>query len=992
MAGGKQKGKAGAIARQGSVFFEEVMAFLLLAVAFFGLVWQGMLFERDNVVAVIVLSVLAFIVLLKARLAGEWEIRRPYVACVFLLLTAASALSLANAVYMHNALYVVSKNCSFLLLALAVQALGDKLPFGRWLARALAIAGLAAAVLGLDAIWGGYLVGAVNTFLHGGPLADGEQGFLFNMILGDRLSSVFQYPNTAASFLLAAWFASVHGLLHEGLLPDRGGASARVDPGTIVAAGGANIVFMAFVLTLSRGMYLVSVPMLLLCVFFLPRSRKGQAAGLFFLCFVPGFVAGALSLPGAPLRAIHPVLGWLLMPVLFALSGFATGVLQIRQQRRSGAKIGGTAVTGATGATGAAGEAVVAAKAGEVASSTMPDKALRMPGLRRIRQKPALIGLAAFAALAVCVVLALLLAWSSSRPFIPGGGSSLVRQLQADGTGDFYVTLTFDRPIDENLAEMRLSLSGQNRQEMLRGDWKQYIETDLSAFVGQSQISLPFTLADNGTYLMLGLYGVRGDPGGNAITSVSLVSAGRGTKAVRLNKYLFSESLIRRIEVALHPKTMYDRFGFYLDGFRIFRDFPLTGIGGDSWRFIYSSYQLFPYIANDLHSYATQLLVEYGVFGAVLFLGFAAILIALFVRCVRRRQEGDIFLLLVAGTLFAHSMIDVDLTFYGQYVVFTLAFALIRFPQRVQANDGAGEPTIGEVKEGAKGQSAKAGQPAIAAQSAKKRQLSKTGQVADKGQSAKAGQSGQATQSNQPRQSDIGAPVVLRCLRDIAVVALLGLACVIPYRMGRANAYTDAYMTSMSEGNQEMAEALIARAYALDPTKPEYQTALALQIVGRQVIYEYEFTYAQNLVAEARRKGNFSADTLQMLADYHRFIGQYDEAWEAGRRLTDLDPYGNAYWLARGRLVSDILLRLRQEEQEAAQDEDAPEQSAEPETGLSADTTQDPKDAIRDWLEKGLLIEDDMARMSAERWAPIEPDETLAALFAAWREELQNMP
>ena len=938
MAGGKKRGSAGAIARQGSVFFEEVMAFLLLAVAFFGLIWQGMLFERDNIVAVIILSVLAFIVVLKARLVGEWAIRRPYAVGVFLLLAAASAVSLLNAVYMHNALYVVSKNCSFLLLALAVQALDDKLPFGRWLAGALAIAGAVTAILGLDAVWGGYLVGGINAFLHGGPLADGEQGFLFNMMLGDRLSSVFQYPNTAASFLLAAWFASVHGLLHDET-GTQGGGGAKASAGTgrlsgisMARAGGANLILMAFVLTVSRGMYLVSLPMLLLCVFFLPKQRKGQASGLFFLCLIPGLVVGALSLPGAPLRTIHPGLGWLLMAALFGLSAYAAGLLQTRMRRQAGA---------------GAGEAAVSGKASETGKALMSErsgKAFRLTRLRRIGQKPALVGLAA---LIVCVMLLLLLAWYSSRPFAPGGGASLVRQFQADGAGDYTITLAFERPIDERLAETRLTLSGQNRQEMLRGDGKQYIETDLSGYIGQKGISLPFTLADSGTYLMLGVYGVNGDAGGNAIASISLVSADGRTRQVKLNKYLFSESLIRRIEVVLHPKTMYDRFGFYLDGFRIFRDFPLTGIGGDSWMFIYFAYQKYPYVANDLHSYVMQLFVEFGICGAFTFLGFIAALIALFIRCLRHQQAEDIFLFLVAGTLFAHSMIDVDFTYYGQYILFVMAFSLIRFKKWTRV---------------------------------KERQTNRN-------ENAKAVEK---TKNSAIQEKKIVSAIV-RYMQDVVVLVALIFACIIPFRMSRADAYADAYLYSISEENPELSEMLINQAVALDPAKPEYQAALALQIARRQILSENELSRAQVLAANARELGRFSKDALQILISYHQQIGQYDKTWEAGRRLTDIEPYNNTFWLSRGRMISDILLQIKGEGQSATQASGLPENANGSDDKPSVAQDADKQEELRYWLEKGLSIAEDMERLSAERWAPIEPDEALVALFDTWREELRNL-
>ncbi|MCL2167328.1 MAG: hypothetical protein FWH49_08605, partial [Clostridiales bacterium] len=309
------------MARQDSVFFEEVMAFLLLTTVCVSLLWQGLLYEENSIAVVILLSVFSFVVLLKARLADGLDMGQPFIAGLFLLLAAASLLSLLNAVNLHDSVYALCKNSALLLLVLALGALRQKIPLEQWLAKALTYAGVIVALIGLDGVWGGYFAGAVNAFFNSGPLMEGQDGFLFQMMLGDRLSSVFQYPNTTASFLMAAWFAACHRFVFRDVYtkPSAGKWYRR---GALYTAGGANLIFLAFVLTLSRGMYLLAVPAMLLYALLLPGEGKRRSLSRFLLAFFPGFLIGVLSLPAAPLRSLHPVLGWLLLLLLFAASGF----------------------------------------------------------------------------------------------------------------------------------------------------------------------------------------------------------------------------------------------------------------------------------------------------------------------------------------------------------------------------------------------------------------------------------------------------------------------------------------------------------------------------------------------------------------------------------------------------------------------------------------------------------------------------------------------
>ena len=975
MAGGKGKNRnTGAAASQGSHFFEEVMAFLLLTVTFVGMLWQGLLFERDNIPVVVVLSVLAAAVLLKTRVAGEWKIRRLYTVGLFLLLTLASAVALLRAVYPHNAVYAMSKYCSVFLLVLAVQALDEKIPFVQWLAKALVAAGFAYALLGLDAVWGGRLVEAINTALNGGPLAEGEQGFLFDMIMGDRLRSVFQYPNTMASFFVAAWFAAAHQFVRDGAYW-KPGKWRRA--GIAFTVGAANLIFAAFVLTVSRGMYLIAAVMLPLYVLFMPSGRRGRPLARYLLCFVPGLLLGALSLPGTPLWDLTAGPGWLLILALFALSGFAADVAVRMQRAQRQALPSDAADVKAKRPRGAQPDdapGVKRTRRGDdapAAKRTPQRSGTPAPSASTGRLKPKII-LIAIAALCACTLLAAVFIWQYSRPFPMGSGQTIVRQFRTDKTGGYALTLQFDRPIDDSAADTQIRLEGQNRQEMLQRYYTPYLSIDLSAFIGRQEISLPFTAPDQEMYFRLSISD-RGTAAGNAVTSAYVApaaapgaapapaagasaAAAGSAKGIKLNRFLLTESMVRGIETAIHPQTMYERFGFYLDGFRMFLDYPLTGIGGDSWRYLYTSYQKHPYVANDLHSHAMQLIVEYGVIGLLVFLGFLAAFIALLIRCLKLKDERDVLLLMIAGGLFAHSMIDVDFTFYGQYLIFAFAFALI------------GLPALNPFR------SASAGSNDVDRTSAGRTSAGSTGAGNKDAGSKDAGRTGaNRISADSADAAPPQLPPWARWGRDAAVVIALVLACLWPVRFGRANSYTAAYFYCVSTDDLDSATWLIGQAVKWDPLKPEYKAAEAIALGVNQYTAE-TFSRAQGLAAEAGKQGRFSGDTQGMLLSYYYRTRQYEEAWTAGLRAAEAEPYRGEYWLALGKLIDDIWFNY----------------SIADVINDSGDVVEEDRDneAIRYWLEKGVGITAEMTRVSAGRWVPAEPEDELAGLIASWYEAL----
>lgn len=110
--------------------------------------------------------------------------------------------------------------------------------------------------------------------------------------------------------------------------------------------------------------------------------------------------------------------------------------------------------------------------------------------------------------------------------------------------------------------------------------------------------------------------------------------------------------------------TAASRTLFYKDALVMFRDAPLFGYGGDSWKILFTSYERGPYVGSEVHSGYLEVLLDLGIVGACF---FAAMLIIWALRLWRMNRLA----LPPLALLFAHSVIDFDMS-YGFFWLIAL--------------------------------------------------------------------------------------------------------------------------------------------------------------------------------------------------------------------------------------------------------------------------------------------------------------------------------
>lgn len=137
--------------------------------------------------------------------------------------------------------------------------------------------------------------------------------------------------------------------------------------------------------------------------------------------------------------------------------------------------------------------------------------------------------------------------------------------------------------------------------------------------------------------------------------------------------FLFAPEAIKgRIsEFSLTSATVGERITFFKDAFSIYIKNPVTGIGGDCWKYMYPAVQSEFYTVAHPHSYLFELMTDAGTFGIIMFL----LLIAGYITSIfKYKGEDKLLAKIAAGLILVHSMFDFDTDYF---TIVSLLFVLL---------------------------------------------------------------------------------------------------------------------------------------------------------------------------------------------------------------------------------------------------------------------------------------------------------------------------
>ncbi|CAH1194541.1 hypothetical protein PAECIP111892_01705 [Paenibacillus auburnensis] len=138
------------------------------------------------------------------------------------------------------------------------------------------------------------------------------------------------------------------------------------------------------------------------------------------------------------------------------------------------------------------------------------------------------------------------------------------------------------------------------------------------------------------------------------------------------------ETRLENINFKQH--SVLERMTFYRDAFKVAKDYPVLGAGGGGWAALYEKYQNNPYVSRQAHNFFLQYLIEVGILGFIVFMGFILYVFYKYIRGYIRQTgtndfENGFFYFIIALSILLHSILDFNLSyvFMGMLVFIGLA-------------------------------------------------------------------------------------------------------------------------------------------------------------------------------------------------------------------------------------------------------------------------------------------------------------------------------
>ncbi len=423
----------------------------------------------------------------------------------------------------------------------------------------------------------------------------------------NRIASPMGYANTAAAYLMAAYF------LNLGLAP------LAVKRYRALYLAPAALMLMTVVLTFSRGAWLLLPPLALLLII---ASAPGQKLRALLFLGATGLAAVPAALLVDPVfRSDTPAQAWFLIAasvVLAVIMGFLVE-LYFTQSRKLRIVIGSISLA-------------------LIAAAVIIVVAVPLMGplhLERSVQETAQM--------------------QSFEQVIENVEAGEAYQLSLEIKAQENFPPEFEQPEYSWGVQVLGGLPGYRDKKLL--DYRG------TATDGWQEKVLTFQTVEETTRLTIKLY--NGYPGTSfTARSVILSSSERDQQLYFAMSRILPDRYYDRIFSYSRDRNLDRRLEIFEDAVKVIRDYPVLGAGGGAWDALYRAYQDKPYHSREVHNHYLQVWIEAGIFGFLAFVGIWISFAAAFIRnCLKERVSAGkwqywtaIFLPVTA--LGVHSAID----------------------------------------------------------------------------------------------------------------------------------------------------------------------------------------------------------------------------------------------------------------------------------------------------------------------------------------------
>jgi len=188
-----------------------------------------------------------------------------------------------------------------------------------------------------------------------------------------------------------------------------------------------------------------------------------------------------------------------------------------------------------------------------------------------------------------------------------------------------------------------------------------------------------------------------------AVRSVQLISVDSSRRLNFTWSRILPDRFYDRIFSLSRDRNMDRRFELFSDAVKVIKDYPLFGLGGGGWAAVYKSYQDQPYDSREVHNHYLQVWIEAGIIGFLAFVGiWVSFTLAFLKKCFIMKAPPSRWhywtaVFMPVAALGAHSAIDWN---FSMAAVGIFLFALLGAGRSLYFNDKQ-DISVNEINEGA---------------------------------------------------------------------------------------------------------------------------------------------------------------------------------------------------------------------------------------------------------------------------------------------------
>ncbi|WP_069651041.1 O-antigen ligase family protein [Caloranaerobacter ferrireducens] len=606
-------------------FVERIIFIGLCIVLFFSPFFRGLYFEKELLPAHMLLFALALIWLIIKFKDKEYKLINTTLDILAVGIVFMYFISIFYGVNTRLAISEFLRYSNYLFIFLLVKDLGYIKNRKKILLNILVISAVIVAIIGIGS--------AIGTWNYNGAFVNG------------RINSTLQYPNALASYLGALLLITL-GLL---VIEDR-----KIVKG--IYGVFSNILIFTFILTYSRGMWLILPFILIFFVTIIPVKRKIETIVYLFITIL--FATIFAFLFSQNLEGKNYLL-WF----IFILPSLLTGIL--------------------------------------IYVVSQFDKNLREISVRKfiVHLIIILAVLVSFIVYIANIVVPLTLTNNTTED----SWTRIIRNVEGvQPEKEYELVIKY-----ESANKYKKPYSGQIRVYSVDsvGNLEKIeyfnIYDDL-----KNELKVQFKTLEKTEFLKIYFVNYYSK---TSITFKEVILMNSQTKEIIKKiplKYKYiPESIISRLEsINLKNNSAQGRLTFYQDAFKIIKDNFLFGTGGGGWVTLYQAYQSYMYWTTQAHNYFLQMWIEIGFIGLVLFIIFIFYLSYFTYKAYKNLKEDNNRILAVSVyvsviSILIHAFMDFDLSLsamsfmlwaligiLAQNITYTVSFSTFKEKSKLRIN------------------------------------------------------------------------------------------------------------------------------------------------------------------------------------------------------------------------------------------------------------------------------------------------------------------